>query len=60
MLELQKKIQELEISLQEAKAKQTVPPSGIKSQQVVIEKSISQEAELCVFLKRILLPHLLF
>jgi hypothetical protein len=65
MLELQKKIQELEISLQEAKAKQAVPPSGIKSQQVVIDKSISAaistgatEAELCVFLKRILLPHL--
>jgi hypothetical protein len=41
MLELQKKIQELEISLQEAKAKQAIPPSGIKSQQVVIDKSIS-------------------
>jgi hypothetical protein len=41
MLELQKKIQELEISLQEAKTKQAVPPSGIKSQQVVIDKSIS-------------------
>jgi hypothetical protein len=41
MLELQKKIQELEISMQEAKAKQAVPPSGIKSQQVVIDKSVS-------------------
>ena len=38
MLEL---IPELEISLQEAKAKQAIPPSGIKSQQVVIDKSIS-------------------
>ncbi|EFX87349.1 hypothetical protein DAPPUDRAFT_312417 [Daphnia pulex] len=41
MLELQKKIQELEISFQVDRAKQAVPPSGIKSQQVVIDKSIS-------------------
>ncbi|EFX86908.1 hypothetical protein DAPPUDRAFT_235673 [Daphnia pulex] len=41
MLELQKKIQELEISFQEARAKQAVPPSGIKRQQVVIDKSTS-------------------
>ena len=41
MLELRKKIQELEISLQESKARRAVPPSGIKSRQVVIDKSIS-------------------
>jgi hypothetical protein len=63
MLELQKKIQELEISLQEAKAKakQAVPPSGIKSpgaerqRQIDICSYFSLEQD--VFLKRILLSH---
>jgi hypothetical protein len=65
MLELQKKIQELEISLQEAKAKQAVLPLALRASRSSSTNRylqlfpLEQKAELCVFLKTILLPHLL-
>ncbi|EFX87384.1 hypothetical protein DAPPUDRAFT_235698 [Daphnia pulex] len=60
MLELQKKIQELEISLQEAKPKQAVPPSGIKSQQVVIDKPISAAISTGARSRTLSVPDLIF